>query len=176
MWCAYDVTVCVFHNHDVGVIYIERDSESHAEVYRYDYFIFLTRHWFSASATLYASRFCCSFLWFNWMNKFFEIVVDLSPQAFCIAWCFPWLVRFSCLELSYPLDSWGFSLTLERGGIILGMSKHYTRVLYFILQIRYNWCPLVILLQCSFNTMLGIGSQHFSWSLSMWLNHLSLYR
>ncbi|MCI26923.1 hypothetical protein A2U01_0048121, partial [Trifolium medium] len=33
VWRAYDVLVCVFYYHNVCVIYIERNTDPHAEVY-----------------------------------------------------------------------------------------------------------------------------------------------
>lgn len=43
MWCAYDVIICLFHNDNVSFIYIERDTDSHAEVYRFALCSFLHR-------------------------------------------------------------------------------------------------------------------------------------
>jgi hypothetical protein len=40
MRCAYDVAVCVLYDHNVSFIYIERDTDPHAEVYRFDNFFF----------------------------------------------------------------------------------------------------------------------------------------
>lgn len=44
------------------------------------------------------------------------------------------------------------------------------------LLLNNHLCFDINLLQCSFNTMPSIDYQHFSWSLSTLLNHLSLYR
>ncbi|KAJ1419976.1 Membralin [Sesbania bispinosa] len=38
VWSAYDVLVCVFYYHNVCVIYIERNTDPHAEVYRIESF------------------------------------------------------------------------------------------------------------------------------------------
>jgi hypothetical protein len=37
VWCAYDVAVCVLYYHNVCFVYIERDTDPHAEVYRFVY-------------------------------------------------------------------------------------------------------------------------------------------
>lgn len=35
VWCAYDVSVCFLHNHNVSFIYVERDANAHAEIHRF---------------------------------------------------------------------------------------------------------------------------------------------
>jgi len=35
VWCTYDVAICVLYYHNVSFIYIERDTDPHAEVYRF---------------------------------------------------------------------------------------------------------------------------------------------
>ena len=43
VWCAYDVSLRFLHYYYVGVIYIEGDTDSHVEVYRFLSFIFFTK-------------------------------------------------------------------------------------------------------------------------------------
>lgn len=40
VWGTHDVALCFLHDHNVSFIYIERDTDPNAEVYRFSFFFF----------------------------------------------------------------------------------------------------------------------------------------
>lgn len=71
MWCSYDVSVCVFHNHNVCVIHFARDANSHVEVHR---FVFLLFHY------PMVSHLCFSSFLYVWISILF-FAVQLQHHA-----------------------------------------------------------------------------------------------
>lgn len=77
VWRAYDVTVCFLYHNDVSIIYIERDTNTYAEIYRYVYFqmqlVFWRVEWCYHYTVYLSLKFCL------WLKLLELIVTNLSP-------------------------------------------------------------------------------------------------